>query len=78
MPQATVITMTIELTSERELLTAEQVHAISGVPISTLHDWAAKRERGVEAPGPRHMRLGPRTRRWHVDDVRQWIASCRR
>jgi hypothetical protein len=34
------------------MLTGEEVHDLTGVPVSTVHDWAAKRERGVEAPGP--------------------------
>jgi hypothetical protein len=44
--------MTISPTNGREMLTAEQVHDMTGVPVSTLHDWAAKRERGIDAPGP--------------------------
>src|SRR5262249_6796179 len=48
----------------REMLTAQQVHEITGVPVSTLHDWAAKRERGIDAPGPHHLRLSGRHRRW--------------
>jgi hypothetical protein len=32
-----------------EMLTAKQVHGLTGVPVSTLHDWAAKREQGIEA-----------------------------
>ena len=39
--------MTISPTNGREMLTAEQVRELTGVPISTLHDWAAKRERGI-------------------------------
>jgi hypothetical protein len=38
-----------------EMLTAQQVREITGVPVSTLHDWAAKRERGIDAPGPHHF-----------------------
>src|SRR5271156_1473406 len=44
--------MTKSLSDGREMLTAEQVHELTGVPVSTLHDWAAKRERGIDAPGP--------------------------
>jgi hypothetical protein len=36
----------------REMLTAQQVREITGGPVSTLHDGAAKRERGIDAPGP--------------------------
>jgi predicted DNA-binding transcriptional regulator AlpA len=61
----------------REMLTAEQVHDLTGVPVSTLHDWAAKRERGIEAPGPHHIRLSNRHRRWTRSDVDEWIASAR-
>ena len=61
----------------REMLTAEQVHDITGVPVSTLHDWAAKRERGIESPGPHHIRLSNRHRRWTRSDVEQWIESAR-
>ena len=49
--------MTASVSNSREMLTAEEVHDITGVPVSTLHDWAAKRERGMQAPGPHHIRL---------------------
>lgn len=55
--------MTISPQTDREMLTAEEVHDMTGVPISTLHDWAAKRERGIDAPGPHHIRLSDRRRR---------------
>jgi len=61
----------------REMLTADQVHELTGVPISTLHDWAAKRERGIHAPGPHHIRLSNRHRRWTRSDVEDWIDSAR-
>jgi predicted DNA-binding transcriptional regulator AlpA len=61
----------------REMLTADQVHELTGVPISTLHDWAAKRERGIHAPGPHHIRLSNRHRRWTRSDVEDWIESAR-
>ena len=69
--------MTKSLSNGREMLTAEEVHDITGVPISTLHDWAAKRERGVDAPGPHHLRLSNRHRRWTRRDVETWIESAR-
>lgn len=69
--------MTKSLTVDREMLTVEQVHEITGVPISTLHDWAAKRERGLQAPGPHHIRLSNRHRRWARKDVDEWIESAR-
>ncbi|MDT5258769.1 MAG: hypothetical protein QOD10_3849 [Mycobacterium sp.] len=61
----------------REMLTADQVHDLTGVPVSTLHDWAAKRERGIHAPGPHHIRLSNRHRRWTRSDVEDWIESAR-
>ena len=61
----------------REMLTAQQVREITGVPVSTLHDWAVKRERGIDAPGPHHLRLSGRHRRWAVKDVEAWVASTR-
>ena len=61
----------------REMLTADQVHDLTGVPVSTLHDWAAKRERGIHAPGPHHIRLSNRHRRWTRTDVEDWIESAR-
>jgi predicted DNA-binding transcriptional regulator AlpA len=60
-----------------EMLTADQVHELTGVPVSTLHDWAAKRERGIHAPGPHHIRLSNRHRRWTRSDVEDWIESAR-
>jgi hypothetical protein len=41
--------MTISQDTGREMLTAEQIHDTTGVPVSTLHDWAAKRD-GVSKP----------------------------
>ena len=70
-------TMTTSVSNGREMLTAEEVHDLTGVPVSTLHDWAAKRERGMQAPGPHHIRLSNRHRRWARKDVDEWIASAR-
>jgi predicted DNA-binding transcriptional regulator AlpA len=61
----------------RDMLTASQVRDLTGVPVSTLHDWAAKRERGIQAPGPRHVRLSGRHRRWTRGDVDHWLESAR-
>ena len=69
--------MTNNATNGREMLTAEEVHDLTGVPVSTLHDWAAKRERGIQAPGPHHIRLSNRHRRWTRSDVDEWIRSAR-
>lgn len=70
-------TMTTDAANSREMLTAEQVRDLTGVPVSTLHDWAAKRERGIAAPGPHHIKLSNRHRRWAREDVDQWIESAR-
>jgi predicted DNA-binding transcriptional regulator AlpA len=67
-------TMTIAMD---EVLTAGEVSRMTGIPVSTLHDWAAKRERGVESPGPRHCRLSSRHRRWMRADVAEWLAASR-
>jgi len=48
-----------------------------GVPVCTLHDWAAKRERGMLARGPHHIRLSNRHPRWARKDVDEWIESAR-
>jgi predicted DNA-binding transcriptional regulator AlpA len=69
--------MTNNKTNGREMLTADEVHDLTGVPVSTLHDWAAKRERGIHAPGPHHIRLSERHRRWTRSDVDEWIQSAR-
>ena len=69
--------MTNNSVNGREMLTADQVHELTGVPVSTLHDWAAKRERGIHAPGPHHIRLSNRHRRWTRSDVEDWIDSAR-
>ena len=69
--------MTTSVSNDREMLTVEEVHDLTGVPVSTLHDWAAKRERGMQAPGPHHIRLSNRHRRWARQDVDEWIASAR-
>ncbi len=63
--------------SDRDMLTANEVRDLTGIPVSTLHDWAAKRERGIDAPGPRHLRLSDRHRRWTRGDVLEWLESTR-
>jgi predicted DNA-binding transcriptional regulator AlpA len=70
-------TMTTSVSNGREMLTAEEVHDLTGVPVSTLHEWAAKRERGMQALGPHHIRLSNRHRRWAREDVDEWIESAR-
>ena len=45
------------------MLTASQVRQLTGVPVLTLHDWwhfVKKREHGIQAPGPHHVRLSGR------------------
>ena len=61
----------------REMLTANQVRDLTSVLVSTLHDWAAKREREIDTPGPRHVRLSDRHRRWLSSDVDEWLESAR-
>ncbi|MGI6797938.1 helix-turn-helix transcriptional regulator [Gordonia sihwensis] len=61
-----------------DMLTAQAVSEMTGVPVSTLHSWAAKRAEGNhEAPGPRHIMLSPRHRRWYRRDVEAWIETSR-
>lgn len=62
---------------EDEYLKAPQVHQLTGVAVSTLHDWAVKRERGIDAPGPHHHHLSGRHRRWKRSDVMAWLESTR-
>ncbi len=69
--------MTDDNENHAEMLTATQVREITSVPVSTLHDWAAKRERGIDAPGPHHVRLSGRHRRWTRGDVDDWLESAR-
>jgi hypothetical protein len=46
-------------------------------PVCPLHDSAAKREHGMLAPGPHHIRLSSnRHRRWVRKDVDEWIESA--
>lgn len=59
------------------LLTAKDVSAMTGVSENTLHEWSARRDRGLPAPGPVHCRLSPRHRRWRRSDVEEWLASTR-
>lgn len=63
---------------DENMLKAAQVSGLTRIPVSTLHDWAAKRERGdVDAPGPRHFRLSSRHRRWRRSDVDDWLEASR-
>lgn len=59
------------------MLTASQVSHMTGVPVSTLHEYAVRVEAGLEAQGPVHVRLGPRRRRWIMRDVAAWIDEHR-
>jgi len=59
------------------MLTAHELRAVTGVPVSTLQDWAARRERGIVAPGPHHRRLSDRHRRWLLDAGKEWRESTR-
>jgi excisionase family DNA binding protein len=60
-----------------DLLSARQVAELTGVPVATLHMWAAQRERGFNAPGPAVYQLSGRHRRWARSDVLAWLASTR-
>jgi hypothetical protein len=51
--------MTNKGVNGREMLTADQVHELTGVPISTLHDWAAKRERHITSASVTGIAVGP-------------------
>lgn len=59
-----------------QLLSARAVSELTGgVSAATLHDWAARRNAGLPAPGPVHIQLSPRHRRWRLSDVRKWIRE---
>jgi predicted DNA-binding transcriptional regulator AlpA len=59
------------------LLNASQVSVLTGIPVSTLHEYAVRVEAGLPALGPVHVRLGPRRRRWLHRDVTAWIQERR-
>jgi len=60
-----------------DLMTAAEVCTITGLAISTLHEYAVRREAGLPPQGPPHVRLGPRRRRWLRADVIDWLLSSR-
>jgi predicted DNA-binding transcriptional regulator AlpA len=60
-----------------DLLNASQVSVLTGIPVSTLHEYAMRVEAGLPALGPVHVRLGPRRRRWLHRDVTAWIQERR-
>ena len=64
-------------TAMDDVLTAGDVSRMTGVPDSTLHNRAAKRERGVDSPGPHHCKLSSRHRRWMRADGVEWLAASR-
>jgi predicted DNA-binding transcriptional regulator AlpA len=70
--RASTMTMAMD-----EVLTAGEVSRMTDIPVSTLHDWAAKRERGIESPGPHHCKLSSRHPRWMRADVVEWLAASR-
>lgn len=59
-----------------ELLSAREVSDITGLPVSTLHDYAVRREAGEPVNAPVHVNLGPRRRRWRLSDVEAWFKEC--
>jgi predicted DNA-binding transcriptional regulator AlpA len=64
-------------TAVDDVSTAGDVSRMTSVPDSTLQDCAAKRERGVDSPGPHHCKLSSRHRRWMRADVVEWLAASR-
>jgi hypothetical protein len=46
-------------TATKDMLTADDASRMTGVPDSTLHDWAAKRDRGSDSPHPHHCGRHP-------------------
>jgi hypothetical protein len=44
--------MTVSPQTDREMLTAEEVHDMTGVPISTLHDWQPSGNGELLHPAP--------------------------
>jgi hypothetical protein len=65
--------MTDDNDNHAEMLTAAQVREITGMPVSTLHDWTAKRERGIEGRAHRRCTLGLPERRVLVS--RKWFGK---
>jgi predicted DNA-binding transcriptional regulator AlpA len=63
--------------ANNDLLSASQVFVLTGIPVSTLHEYAVRVEAGLPALGPVHVRLGPRRRRWLRRDVTAWIQERR-
>lgn len=64
-------------TAMDDVSTAGDVSRMTGVPVSMLHDWAAKRKRDADSPVPHHCKLSSRHRRWiHADEV-EWLAASR-
>lgn len=57
------------------LLSARAVSEMTGVSIGTLHEWAARRNAGLPAPGPVFVQLSPKHRRWRLSDVQKWIRE---
>jgi predicted DNA-binding transcriptional regulator AlpA len=64
-------------TAMDDVLTADDVSRMTGVPDSTLHDWAAKRGLGADSPSPHHCKLSSRQRRWIRADAVEWLAASR-
>ena len=64
-------------TGTADVLTAGDVSRMTGVPVYTLHDWAAKRERGVDSPRLHHCKLSSRHRRWMHAVAVEWHAAPR-
>lgn len=67
----------MEKFEQSELLTARQTSQLATISANTLHEWAKRRDAGLDAPGPPHVQLGPGARRWLRSDVIAWLESCR-
>jgi predicted DNA-binding transcriptional regulator AlpA len=63
--------------ANNDLLNASQVSVLTGIPVSTLHEYAVRVEAGLPALGPVHVRIGPRRRRWLRRDVAAWTQERR-
>lgn len=59
------------------LVDAQEAAAITGIPVSTLHSWAAARDRGAAIEAPRHVRISDRRRLWERAELLAWIDARR-
>jgi hypothetical protein len=64
-------------TGTADVLTTGDVSRMTGVPVSSLYDCAAKREQGVDSPRLFHCKLSSRHRRWMRAVAGEWHAAPR-